>query len=926
MYLKIDKKLIVDIGKIKYKSKKSQVSNSTEDLRANIDKLPTILDYFQEIHVESLQIDDNEFTVLFNKDTLYLDNKFVNISSKVNIFSQTVSFDLYSIYLKDIDLLLKGKVKIDLFKEFATFFGTYYYKNVEGELNLQADKNFLDFYVNTNEVKNIKLVRDFVRLPKEAEAWMYDNVTGKMKLNYMYGKLKTDTFEPVMSSLKGNAVIQDAKIRFHKDVKVVDTKKLTIDYLDDKLIFALEKPTYDKTKIYGSKVVINNLTSEQKGEVVVDLRTKSALNDDILNILKAYKIDLPLIQSKGMSNSRVVLTIPYQIDRGVGAKGKFSVSDALFRLKNFEFYAKKANVELHDTRVLIKNSLVTHKKMLDGILNLDIDTKTSTAKGDVYLKRVLIQGDKDVVLDAKNLKSDIKVDFGDKTRLIFNDLQTKLDINENNILIDINDLSLLSEHSQLLKDLDIHKGRLSLDVVDENNIKFKAFVDDLNYPIYKGYKQIKSLNLKGKILGKKINLENDSGELKIDIAEDDIANIDLKNIDLIIDTNQEDSKLNSKQKINASLINSKITVDKDEYYVEKGTATLRDDAIKFSAQFVDVKLPFTLKDKPITTMYLDGIYTYKTNNLKVLSKDKKLDLELKNNKELFVKVDGYDYQYDTDSKDNNSLERINVEAKNSNIIVNKKYKLKARRYFLDSKTSEQKFILENKDLKIDYAKDSKGYITLNAVNLNDKFINTALNKELIEGGVLNLKATGKDDEINGKLVLSDNNIKNLAVLTNIITLINTSPALINPFLAVPSVVGMASSGGFSVTAYRVNDGFVDFTYGIKSKILNMKKIVTTGNGIDFDGKGVVDFVQSSIDADLHLIFFKGYSSIVGAVPVVNYILLGDKKRVDTEIKISGALEDPDIKTNVTKDSVKAPINVIKRIILSPIKLLKDLVD
>lgn len=114
-----------------------------------------------------------------------------------------------------------------------------------------------------------------------------------------------------MDSIKGQAVISDAKIRFHKDVKTVDTEKLTIDYKDDTLSFDLEKPIYNKSKIYGSRVDIPNLTSLEKGRVIVDLKTKSILNSDILEILNAYKIKLPLRQKSGNLDSSLVLNIPY---------------------------------------------------------------------------------------------------------------------------------------------------------------------------------------------------------------------------------------------------------------------------------------------------------------------------------------------------------------------------------------------------------------------------------------------------------------------------------------------------------------------------------------------------------------------------------------------------------------------------------------
>ena len=49
-----------------------------------------------------------------------------------------------------------------------------------------------------------------------------------------------------------------------------------------------------------------------------------------------------------------------------------------------------------------------------------------------------------------------------------------------------------------------------------------------------------------------------------------------------------------------------------------------------------------------------------------------------------------------------------------------------------------------------------------------------------------------------------------------------------------------------------------------------------------------------------MIFFKDYSKIVNYIPVFNYILLGDEKRVDTEVIISGTLDEPKYKNKFNR--------------------------
>jgi hypothetical protein len=147
--------------------------------------------------------------------------------------------------------------------------------------------------------------------------------------------------------------------------------------------------------------------------------------------------------------------------------------------------------------------------------------------------------------------------------------------------------------------------------------------------------------------------------------------------------------------------------------------------------------------------------------------------------------------------------------------------------------------------------------------------------------------------------------------------IHTSPALINPLLAIPSVVGMATNSGFNLSGYKIVNGSLEFNYNKENELLDIKRLVTVGNGIDFDGKGKLDLNTMLLTSNIKLIFLKDYSKIVGAIPVLNYVLLGDNNRVETEVNLNGNLDSPEITTNLTIDTMSVPMNIGKRIINSP---------
>lgn len=930
--MKFDKKLILEANEIIIQNKKTTLENSSENIKRDINLLPKVLKYFNKIDIQRLKIDDNELTILLNEDYLYLDNKFLNISANLDFSDTLVNLDFHSAYLKDLDLILTGKSKINLEKEILNFFGNYIIKDAKGELNIQITPKIFDFYVNTsNEVKDIKLLKNFFRLGKVSESWMYDNVTGDIKLDYLTGQFDLEKQKPIIDSIKGEVTIKDAKIRFHKNTKTVDTNKLQIKYKNDNLSFNLENPVYNNSRLYGSEINIKNLSSLENGEVNVLIKSDSLLNDDILEILKAYKINLPLFQKSGKLDSSLHIKIPYQLSKKMHFDGIFKLDNADLKLNDFEFFAKKADVVLKDSLVIISNSELKHKDILSANLDLEINTKDSTASGEAKINSFEIKSKEDSIINIKDLNTKLDIDFKKNTKILLNalkkDLNISLDISKENILVDIKELEQVYPYSNILKKNEIKKGSLLLNIIDKENIDFHINLKEMNLPFEKNNEKITQLNAKGSIKPNITKIKTNDEDIEIIIKENKNTLIKLNNIDLVINQ-KEDNKTSKKlPNIDLELTNSKIKLDENHIYKTSfANIQVKDSKIDFQGEALDLNLPISKNSKQIKTLQILG--NYENDILNIKTKDNKLNLKYDILKEkITMKLDSYDVIYNTNQEeDKDSKTSYYISGKNSNIIINEKYIAKADVYdfiFEDYKTDID---LKYGNTKFVYYKDYAGNINIDAKNMNDDFLNALMNKKLVQGGNVNLWAKGKNGIINGVASLDDNKIVDLAILNNLLILINTSPGIINPFLAIPSLVGMATSGGFNLNGYRVKEGKVEFFYDFNNKFLNMHKIKTKGNGIDFEGFTTINFDNSKLDARLKLIFLKDYSKIVGSIPVINYVLLGDEKRVDTKVTIYGTLEDPKYKTNFIKEGVSAPVNFLKRIISTPGKIIDSIKD
>jgi len=914
----MDKKLILNIENMEIKTKKgSSSSNSLEEVKKNIDLLPNVLKFFQKIEINRLKINDNEFQIVLNDEILYLNNKYINLSSKIIVNSKQVEFDLYSLYLKDIDLLFQGKIKVDYFNEKLNYYGKFYYEDIQSDLNVEMTKEKAKFYLVSEPFKSLKFIKKFLSLPQIAEEWMYDNVEGDIKLQEFYGEYDLKKNEIIEDTLRGKAQINGAKIRFHKDVDIVNTKELNISFKKNELHFEIVEPIFKDKKLDGSYVTIHNLTSEKDGQVDVFLKTQCKLDNDVLDILKAYEIKIPVIQKSGDTQASLLMKFPYALSKQMSTYGEFFVNDANISINDFTFYSKNAQIILNDSIIEIKNSDFKYKDMIDAVADLSLDTKTLKAQGNANIKSFLIKKDKDEIVNIKDNETAIELDFNDNVTVALKDLGTNIKVSDL-IYVNIDDLSKIFPYSKLLKDISIKEGNIALQIKDEKTIAFDALIKGLELPLQKNDKNIDSLEIVGNIENGKTKISSKDEDISVEIGKN--LNIFLRNIDVVLDPKIQDSTM--KKDMNIVLQNSKLKIDNDFYHLQNAKIAIKNKVINFEANLKDLSLPIRKNDAKIETLNLIG--TIKNNLTSISTKNKDLILEQKKDL-LTLYVDGYNLYYssaDVKSEDeaDKKKKNIDVKGKNSNIFINEKYTFLADDFEVKVRADDKYINLNYKQTNITLKEKDK-QINIFSNNISDEYVNSIFNKQIFKGGNITFHATGNINNLNGTLLVENSTIKGLAAINNLLTFVQTSPALINPLLAIPSVVGMTTNSGFNVTGYKIVKGTMEFNYSNDKELLDIQRFVTTGNGIDFDGYGKVDLNTMILTSNIKLIFLKDYSKIVGMIPVINYVLLGEDNRVETQVTLEGDLEDPVVSTNFTKDTLKAPINIGKRILNSPSRFL-----
>ncbi|RUM63438.1 MAG: hypothetical protein DSZ03_05335 [Sulfurimonas sp.] len=124
---------------------------------------------------------------------------------------------------------------------------------------------------------------------------------------------------------------------------------------------------------------------------------------------------------------------------------------------------------------------------------------------------------------------------------------------------------------------------------------------------------------------------------------------------------------------------------------------------------------------------------------------------------------------------------------------------------------------------------------------------------------------------------------------------------------------------YSSKGLRVTEAYAGFTY--EHKNITVHDISIHSKELRIQGNGELNFDTNRIDMQLALKTDLG--STLSKVPIVGYLLFGDDGSVSTTLTLTGRLDDPTITNAVAKDIIVAPFQLLKRTILLPAHLIEQ---
>ena len=324
------------------------------------------------------------------------------------------------------------------------------------------------------------------------------------------GRIKIN-LEKVNFDEKLDLTIDDFIFAFDENLKSIKAKQCLMSFYEDKLYFKFKEPRYDGISLDNSEVSIQNISSD--AILYLDLRTTDVLTKPLLDLLKYYKVNLPIKQEYGKNDIFTQIVIPFD-EKPIKISSKIDIKDSKIIVFGTPITIDTAKIVLNDNKIVANAKVVNENidsNLTYNILltnHIDFSTKTSNGKFKINkFKNKAVELSKTIGNYDINFIKDFKAD-------IF--LEDNSSVYLNNEKYILNNFKTIYSNKHFYTNTEVvnDKYGLKLDIGDSFDI------NSLN-----SYGKFKINSLKGKA----VELDQTVGNYNIDFINDFKTDISLEN-------------------------------------------------------------------------------------------------------------------------------------------------------------------------------------------------------------------------------------------------------------------------------------------------------------------------------------------------------------------------------------------------------------
>ncbi len=405
LYIKWNEKIDISVKEI-------YVNNSQSNNQTKID--------YKEIdqYLKSLSLASNWFeSIVFEKITFNDIHGSYKHKDRGRGFIIVSSPDFYmnsSIYFEDDFLNMQIKELKD-FKRKININGSLFFNasklelssvlnlNVNNDLDatvfIDTDINKLSYKLKANkDVKSIEHLINIANLPKEVRYWAFEAIDmSSLTINSASGFIEFDKLDMALKNILIHATVNNLNYTYNPKLDSIHTSTTKLEFSDGVLFIRPQNSFSYGMPLEKSWLKIDFTTKEEL--LTLHLLFDGIVNKDMLHILNTYKIKLPFLQKTGKVATNLIITVNLRTI-AIDARGDFFTKKANFDYIGLNIDIFDAYIKLDNYDVTIDNMKATYEDMAKAEVDLVYSAKTST--GTVLFKTEYIGFNKGAIVLNNN--------------------------------------------------------------------------------------------------------------------------------------------------------------------------------------------------------------------------------------------------------------------------------------------------------------------------------------------------------------------------------------------------------------------------------------------------------------------------------------------------------------------------------------------
>lgn len=474
LYIKLDKKLILKAKKISIP--KVKASPNVARIDEILERIKYGLTFFEQIDLKKIHFDNNILGIYYHDNIMQLETKEYLIRGSVHREGKILKGHIPMLYIKEQQITMQGKFAYNLNDESLDIEGTYALAQLSGNFLVSKVEDEVSFVLNSKSFENLKSLLSPFDIAPTIKRWTTEKVRAKRyKIAYFFAKghIKDKAFRLDKKSLKAKVTFFDTTIDFKKNIAPIKASELILTYTHDKgLVFDLEKPSYLGKDLSGSQVSLHDLTSKDI-QLHLNLKFDTIFDKKIQNLLKAYKLNIPVEQKSGTVRASVDIQLGLQSQK-ISVISDINFRQGKIKIKNIELPIVSGRLHYEKGKITLRNIILkndTYFGEIDGTL----DIKKQELRASFDSKYIRLGEKNKRVFELEKRKIPFLLSYAKKVKIDIPSLEITFKYHKKMATITLNNLKKISPY--LSQSIPIKEGgKATISSKDFKTYRFKGMI------------------------------------------------------------------------------------------------------------------------------------------------------------------------------------------------------------------------------------------------------------------------------------------------------------------------------------------------------------------------------------------------------------------------------------------------------------------